>query len=209
MHTGEQPPGRRFRSHAPHHIDLSLAQAQASTNGDFQIHTPKLTVLESIFVTGLSVNKATKLTHESYRKAQSAMAILCKIKVQNDESHSHNGEDLPEAPDYLSHHEFNKAYTWMLWEQEAQRNFMGVRKYLSTHPEKKKELWNTTHIAKRYWREHADDFIHYFPPTPDLPMETPSCSSFEISLFGTSRGPQISGEDAVLTDPAIIFIKFK
>jgi hypothetical protein len=137
------------------------------------------------------------------------MAILCKIRVQNIESYSRNGDDLPEAPDYLSHHEFNKAYTWMLWEQEAQRNFMGVRKYLSTHPEKKKELWSTTHIAKTYWREHADDFTRYFPPTPDLAMETPSCSSFETNLLGTSRGTHISGEDAVLTDPAIVFIKFK
>jgi hypothetical protein len=208
-HTGEQPPRRRSRSHAPHHIDLSLAQSQASANGGFQVHTPKRTVWESVFVTDLPVKEATKLTHESYRKAQSAMAILCKIRVQNNKSHSRNGEDLPEAPDYLSHHEFNKAYTWMLWEQEAQRNFMGVRIYLSTHPEKKKELWNTTHIAKRYWREHVDDFAHYFPPTPDLAMETSSCSSFEISSLRTSRGSQISGEDAVLTDPAIVLIKFK
>jgi hypothetical protein len=178
-------------------------------SGGFQVYTPKRTIWEFVFVAGLPITEVIELTHESYKKAQYAMAILCKIRVQNNESHSRNGEDLPEAPDYLSHHDFNKAYTWMLWEKEAQRNFKGVRKYLSTHPEKKKELWNTTLLAKKYWREHADDFTYYFPPTPDLAIEIPSSSSFETSSLETSRCSQISGEDAVLTDPAIVFIKLK
>jgi hypothetical protein len=42
--TEKQPPKRRSRSHAPHHIDLSLAESQASASGDFQVHTPKRTV---------------------------------------------------------------------------------------------------------------------------------------------------------------------
>jgi hypothetical protein len=203
-----QPPRTRLRCHAPRYIDLSLAQSQVSIERDFQGQIPKDTIWEPIYVADLSTSGKTELTHESYRKAQRAMAILWQTRVENNQSYLCEEGDIPEAPDYISHHDFSDSYTWMLWEREAQRNFAAVKEYLDEHPEKKEELWRMPHTAKRYWKKHTDDFRRYFPSTLELEMRPSPYSSSQICSIRTSGSSQISGEDAVLTDPAVVSTKF-
>jgi hypothetical protein len=200
-HTGEQPPRRRSRSHAPHHIDLSLAQSQASANGGFQVHTPKRTVWESVFVTDLPVKEATKLTHESYRKAQSAMAVLCKIRVQNNESHSRNGEDQQRLQ--TIYHTMNSTRrTHGCCGSKRHRETSWVSGYILALTRKRRKNSGTQLISRKGTGENTLMTSHII----SLRLRT---WPWKLHRVQASRGSQISGEDAVLTDPAIVLIKFK
>ena len=203
----EAQPRRHLRCHAPQHIDLALAQSQVSMRRDFQGRAVMNTVWEQIHVADLPTSGNNKLTRKSYSKTQRAMAMLMQTRVENNESYPCEEDDLPEASDYISHHNFSDAYRWMLWEREAQRNFAAVREYLDEHPKKKEELWKTTHIAKRYWKKHANDFTRYFPSTPAVKMRTPSYSSSQIISIRTAESSRISGESALLTDSTIVSVK--
>lgn len=157
-----------LRSNAPSFIDLSLAKSQKVIERDFPDDVPKNMVWEPVYVDGLPINEENVLTHESYRKNQRLIAVAWQTHVKNNESYGYEEQDLPEAPDYLSHYQFGDAYVWAIWEKEARKNLMGVKLYLQDHPEKKEELQTMILPAKSYWNKNPSDFERYFPLTPEL-----------------------------------------
>ena len=91
-----------------------------------------------------------------------------KNRVANGASHLHQQEDVPEGPDYVTHHMFTKAYQWKKVNQEHERDSQGVEEWLDCNPQELEKVLSLRSVAEEYRSEYPEDFERFFPGSLDF-----------------------------------------
>lgn len=204
------PAAKPLRANAPRYIDISpppSTEEPQDTNTETMecstifIPLPLPTPSTSTPPTLPPHTPAPNLDLTTYARTQHQLVLSLTTRLFSSLSSNpfttEEELDLPQAPDYLSHHVFSDAYTWAMWEREAARDFNGVKAYLDAHPVKKEELRQITGEARRYWEANGEEYERWFPLVEDGAESGGSQSASSVG----------SGQEGVLGDPAIVSVK--
>lgn len=104
-------------------------------------------------------------------------------------------EEEPGAPDYITHHMFEKTYCWKEWFQYQQQDPEGFEWRLAQNPELEKNILVQHQAAEKYRANYPEDFARFFPELAtehDLLTNKDSLNELDSAPVSTSPSPTMT-----------------
>ena len=133
---------------------------------------------------------------------------LSQARINSGKPFDLQPEEEPEAPDYITHHMFEKTCCWKEWFQYQQQDPKGFEWRLAQDPELEKDILVQHQAAEKYRADYSEDFARFFPELAtehDLLADENSLNEFDSAPVSISPSPTTTAppllKDSTLEPP--------